>query len=82
MADYSSSAGIFASVVFGAFTLRYLSFLSGVNDWTYDRIEFSTPVVSWKRGMLCSSLTLTLNLTLNFSATLVPTNFVFLKWCI
>ena len=27
-------------------------FMSSIHDWIYSRIEFTTPVTSWKRGQL------------------------------
>jgi hypothetical protein len=37
-------------VLFLAVLLRSLLFMFGIHEWIYSRIEFSTPVSSWKRG--------------------------------
>ena len=39
-------------VLFISLLWRIFMFMFSIHDWIYSRIEFSTPVTSWKRGQL------------------------------
>ncbi len=41
-------------VLFISLLLRCLLFMFNIHEWIYSRIEFTTPVTSWKRGQLNS----------------------------